>query len=280
MVTKSVVKQNLAFLLLKILPRNLLSRLVGALVSLRLPQPFRKIIIQNFANYYKINVAEAEKTIDEYSSIQDFFTRRLKKGIRPISGSLVHPADAVITSHGRIHSSELIQAKGLSYSVAELLGENTLRFEGGYYITYYLCPTDYHRVHCPCEYRIEKIRFLSGDLWPVNAISVLKVPKLFAINERVVSIGNGGSLSLVMVGATNVGKIRLSFSGEISRGFDNTIEFHPPKKLSVGEEFGVFNMGSTVILLLDPSYQVAEVKSGAVKLGEKLGAQINQEILL
>jgi phosphatidylserine decarboxylase len=269
------VKQNLAFLFLKILPRNVLSRLIGRLVSLQLPFPLNRWSVKGFARYYGINTAEAERDIDQYPNIQSFFTRRLKAGLRPVKASLVHPADSCITTMGPISSDELIQAKGINYSLNALLGESADRFVGGHFITYYLCPTDYHRVHSPCDFNIERVRFIPGDLWPVNAVSVKKVPQLFAINERAVAFGNNGSIALVMVGATNVGKISLSFTDFYSNvgGQIRTLDFNPPKKLKVGEEFGVFHMGSTAVLILDSSYRVGHLKGGNVKLGEPIPVQ-------
>ncbi len=272
------MKQNLAFLFLKILPRNLISRVVGRLVSIALPYPFSLIIVDLFARYYRINTQEAELELAAYPSIQAFFTRRLKPGLRPIKGALVHPADARITSHGPIAADEIIQTKGVRYSLKTLVGENIDAFIGGYYITYYLCPTDYHRVHVPGEFHIQKVRFIPGDLWPVNEESVLKVPGLFALNERVVAVGNDQSLALVMVGATNVGQIKLSFMDEVSNIGGAIREFSVSQKLSVGDEFGIFNMGSTVIALFGPSYSVGEVKSGPVRLGERLPQRATREL--
>jgi len=272
------VKQHLAFFFLKILPRNLLSRFVGELVSWHLPWPLNRISVSIFAHYYNINISEAEKKLSEYDNIQSLFTRRLKPGARHIESDLVHPADAQLTSHGLIRSDEVIQAKGITYRLSEFLGEDATRFIGGYYLTYYLCPTDYHRVHSPAQLTVERVRFIPGDLWPVNETSVRKVPRLFAINERVAAFGNGGRLAMVMVGATNVGKIKLSFLEGVSNngGEIREVTLNPPRVLAPGEEFGVFHMGSTVVVLLDPSYLVKNVNSGTVRLGQAipLGAAV------
>lgn len=257
------MKQSLALLLLKILPRNLLSRITGVLVSMKLPPPLGPLSVSMFASYFRINLNEAEFPIEKYPTIQALFTRRLKPGLRTAKSKLVHPCDSVISSHGRIQSGEVLQAKGLNYSLTDLMGQNADRFIGGYYITYYLCPTDYHRVHSPADWDVQSLKHIPGDLWPVNEASVRKVPKLFSRNERVVGVGVGrgrdGSLAMVMVGATNVGNIKTAFQA--------------PSQLRVLDEFGVFNMGSTVILVLDSSYKVEGVASGPVLLGQAISRE-------
>jgi phosphatidylserine decarboxylase len=264
------MNQNIVLLLLKILPRNLLSRMTGVLVSMKLPPPLGRWSVLCFAKYFRINLNEAEFGIEKYPTIQALFTRRLKVGLRTAKGKLVHPCDSNISSHGRIQSGEVLQAKGLNYSLRELLGEENSevvdKFIGGYYITYYLCPTDYHRVHSPADWDVQKLRHIPGDLWPVNEASVRKVPKLFSKNERVVGLGNSssGRLAMVMVGATNVGNIKIAFQA--------------PAKLKVLDEFGTFNMGSTVILVLDSSHKVENITSGPVLLGQAISREVGREL--
>jgi phosphatidylserine decarboxylase len=243
------------------------------LVRLRLPGPLNRWSVGAFARYYGINVAEAEFPLDRYRDIQSFFTRRLKAGARPLEGPLVHPVDGKITCFGKITDGSLVQAKGVTYGLSELLGEDDARFAGGTYAVYYICPTDYHRVHSPCEFEVARARFIPGDLWPVNGESVRRVPGLFCRNERVAIFGNGGRAALVMVGATNVGRMSLSFTSDVSNrgGEVREVVLTPPVRLHAGDELGVFNMGSTVILVMDSSYSLGGLKAGAVKLGQALG---------
>lgn len=265
----------LTILFIKIVPKNLLSFLVGIVVSIRIP------ILGNwaariFAKHFKINLKEAEKDISQYKSIQDLFTRKLKAGIRPIQGKLVHPCDSEITQSEVLQNFSLIQAKGKTYSLETLLQKNNIEhFKAGKFITYYLCPTDYHRVHSPISGTITGIDYIKGKLWPVNPWSVENIEDLFAINERLIFYieNQDTKAALVMVGATNVGKMTSPFINNFS-----TNQFGPKKsfanlnfEVSVGDEVGCFNMGSTVVMIYDNNTagQLA-VQPGKVKLGEKL----------
>jgi phosphatidylserine decarboxylase len=271
--------------LLKILPRNWLSFLVGKLVSLKLPPPFAAGSIKAFGDFYKINFDEAEKPLSEYRSIGEFFTRRLKPGARPIAGSpLVHPADSRIAQVGLIENGHCIQAKGRSYSVADLLQNDALssQFHGGLYVTYYLCPTDYHRVHSPVDGVVRRSIHVPGTLWPVNDWSMNAIDDLYPRNERLVVEMESrlGKIAVVFVGATNVGKITTSFDPEISTNDLQTKkivirDYAQAVAIEKGEELGTFHMGSTVVLLFpatiakqrDDWYKLLDLK---VKMGESL----------
>jgi phosphatidylserine decarboxylase len=248
----------------KILPKNDLSHLVGRIVHTPLPDPVGRKSVELFAKFYNINLAEAEFPLEHYRTIGDLFTRRLKPDARPVgSTDVVHPADAVVTEAGLIDNLTLIQAKGKNYTVRELLGgwSDVADFEGGSFATYYLCPTDYHRVHSPVEGKIVWSCHVPGELWPVNAWSVQSVPKLFAVNERIVVVIQTphGRVALVMVAATNVGNMTMSFDDDIStqiRKADRKPRersYTPPIKIHKGDEVGVFNMGSTVIMIYEKS---------------------------
>lgn len=247
---------------IRFLPKKLLSRAVGFVVHINFPPPISQWLISAFAKYYRIRTDEAELPLSEYPSIGAFFARKLKSGLRPIGNSpVVHPADAVISQIGLINDGQLIQAKGITYSVADLTGNPTdlERFKNGLFVTYYLCPTDYHRVHSPIEARLNKIRHIPGDLWPVNQWSVLNVPQVFNLNERLVFELEGrlGIATLVMVGATNVGQMSVSVDSELKTNQPG--QSFPREKvynelqISLGQELGVFNMGSTVIMLYPKS---------------------------
>ena len=242
----------------RFLPKNHLSYIVGQLVHIRLPGFINRLIIANFAKAYRINLDEAEFPIDQYPSLGDFFVRKLKAGIRPIGKAwALHPADAVITQASLIADGKLIQAKNRTYSVASFTQDKDAlsKFSNGLFLTYYLCPTDYHRVHSPVTGEIRKVIHIPGNLWPVNPWSTENIHEIFSVNERVVVEieTDRGPVGLVFVGATNVGKIMLSFDSEIignqlmssairEKTYNNTF-------IKKGDEIGMFRMGSTVVML-------------------------------
>ena len=249
--------------ILKFLPRVFISRAVGKFASLRGPSFLVKPIIKWFAGRYKINLDEAEKSLNEYESLNAFFTRRLKPGLRPIAETyFVHPADSRMTQFGVIENNILIQAKGLNYKLSEFIGseDKAKKYEGGTFIVYYLCPTDYHRVHSPVEGTVKEVKRLGLDLWPVNEASVSTIEQLFITNERaVVSINSQlGPVEVVFVGATNVGSIEI---------LKKESEF-----VQKGEELGVFHMGSTIVMIYPKSAKI-DVKAltdSHVKIGGAL----------
>jgi phosphatidylserine decarboxylase len=249
--------------LLKFLPRVGLSKFVGFIAGLRQPQFLIKPMIAWFAERYSINTDEAEKPMEDYKSLNDFFTRRLKAGVRPLAASYyVHPADSEITQFGLIENNTLIQAKNMTYKLSDFIGSNekALKYESGFFIVYYLCPTDYHRVHSPVEGTVKEIKKFGFDLWPVNQESVSQIPELFIANERVVVSINSqlGPVEVVFVGATNVGQIGV---------FKAESEF-----VQKGEELGVFQMGSTVVMIYPKAAKIDlnDLKPKKVKVGQEL----------
>lgn len=241
------------------LPRKLLSRFVGLLVHLKLPLVLRWPLMAGFAKYYKIRLDEAEKSLSQYPSLGEFFVRGLKSHLRPLGSSwLLHCADSKITQIGEIHEGTAIQAKGRAYSVGKLCQNHDISkdFQSGLFMTYYLCPTDYHRVHSPVSGEVTYAKYIPGDLWPVNDWSTQNISELFCINERVVVKieTEWGALAAVLVGATNVGFIELAFDASLKGNQGRPArekKYAPTVKLSKGEELGRFRMGSTVVLLLD-----------------------------
>jgi phosphatidylserine decarboxylase len=237
-----------------------LSYFVGKLVHWRGPRWWATLTIEIFAKIYKINLAEAEKPVSEYPSLGEFFVRRLKPGVRPVASAAaaVHPADAMISQHGPIHDGRLIQAKGRDYFVQDLVAssEATKRYQNGYFLTYYLCPTDYHRVHSPVSGLIQKVTHIPGELWPVNKWSVENVHDLFSVNERIVVeiASDYGPVAVVFVGATNVGQIELSFDptfrgNQLTLSKNRVVEYKTPLIIEKGAELGMFRMGSTVVMI-------------------------------
>jgi len=260
------MKDRLFDLLMPLIPKNEMSHLVGRLVNKPLPGPLGRQSVRWFQRHF------------------DLFIRKLKSGVRPIGeGEVVHPADAHITEAGTIEGLTAIQAKGHSYKIPELLRSSHFspRFDGGTFFTYYLCPTDYHRVHAPVDGKIIWSAHVPGLLWPVNHWSVNAISGLFTLNERVVVIIETprGLAALVMVAATNVGNMSMSFDQNIStriREPERHVREHsykPEIAIRKGEEVGIFHMGSTVIMLYEKGVLNAEpeyFKNRHVKMGQSL----------
>lgn len=268
---------------IKILPRKLISHWAGILMHIRLPRPLSTWSIEVFAKMYNINLQEAEKTINEYTCIGDFFTRHLKAGARPIGeGVIVHPADSVIVEIGSITEGKCFQAKGRSFSVENLLQDSTWaqNFKNGMYVVYYLCPTDYHRVHSPMDAEVFQTDYHPGHLWPVNLWARENVENLFAVNERVVLRMQSrlGPAAMVFVGATNVGKIQLSFDAEIVGNACHSPrplqkKYSSKVSLQKGQEAGLFSMGSTIVMLYNKEVALQRgdwevFQNQKVKMGE------------
>lgn len=242
----------------RFLPKNHLSYFVGLLVHIPLPRFLSSFIIANFAKAYKIDLSEAEFPIDHYRSLGDFFVRKLKPGLRPLGTTwALHPADSVITQAAIMKQGKLIQAKNKTYSVQSFTQDAKAleKWKDGFFLTYYLCPTDYHRVHSPVSGKIVRVVYIPGALWPVNSWSTDNIHELFSINERVlVEIQTDkGLIGVMFVGATNVGQIILSFDSEI-RGnqlMSQAIVEKTYNELSInkGDELGQFRMGSTIVML-------------------------------
>lgn len=252
------------------LPRKALSQLVGFIVHVPGPSWLWAPIIRAFSAAYSINLREAEKPVEAYPSLGEFFVRRLKPGLRPVANTeVVHCADSRILAHGPIpDGGGCVQAKGVNYKMEGLLADKEWfkRFDGGYYVNYYLCPTDYHRVHCPVDGFIRKITYVPGDLWPVHPAALQTIPNLYGVNERVIIelATPMGAVAVVLVGATNVGSIEITAlpGFRANRGGDARIqEFDFPTEVKRGEELGMFRMGSTVIVVLPKDFTKRHVRS-------------------
>ncbi len=263
--------------LLHQLPKKWMSHYLGALAHFNGPSSVNRKIIKSFASHYGVDLSELEKPIDEYKSLGDFFSRRLKPGVRPIKGSLIHPCDGTIIESGRIYDQILIQAKGKSYKLSEFIPDNPWveNFREGSFFTYYLAPHNYHRVHSPTNCEVRWSLLIPGELWPVNSWSVKNLKNLYVTNERVITglECDQGQVILAMVGATNVGSISLAFDPNIktnSPGKKERIfrQYSEGRILKVGEDFGAFHLGSTMILLFDKHWDFSYRKRQKVKLGE------------
>lgn len=276
--------------LLQKLPQAGLSRSLGRLADVPVPRTMRRPLFRTFATAVGADLSEVEKPLEEYRTMNDFFVRRLKPGLRswPVAPTAVgSPVDGIIGSVGRITSGTAVQAKGRTYRVAELLGDadEAKALEGGRFVTIYLSPRHYHRVHAPVGGMIPLARHVPGRLFPVNLPSVAHVPSLFVTNERLICFLDSalGRLAVVAVGAYNVGRISTAFDatwgGERPWVTNRSIPLprerrhDPPVDVARGDELMAFHLGSTVILLLPPgSPEPTEACSPGreVRLGEAL----------
>jgi phosphatidylserine decarboxylase len=245
---------------LRYVPKNRLSRTAGRLVHARLPRPIARRLVRWFARTYQIDVGAAALPIEEYPSIGHFFIRDLREGLRPIEGDFVCPVDGVLRNYGPVTDGRLEQIKGKTYTVASFLGdaEYAKRFEKGAFFNLYLSPQDYHHVHSPVSGNVVRSVHIPGMLWPVNDWSLANIDELFSINERVVTYieCHLGLVAVVMIGATNVGKMSVVYDSFISNAgnIDRTVarSYDPPKPIHAGDRLGTFHMGSSVVILLEP----------------------------
>ena len=244
-------------LLQRLLPQRLLSRCVYRLARARVAW-IRKPLIQWFSRHYRIDMNEADPPrAEDYASFNEFFTRGLKPGVRPIDGSsdsIVAPSDGMLTEFGSLDHESLLQAKGMKYSLTALLGEDSpevTTFIDGSYATIYLAPRDYHRVHTPVAGRLLRARYIPGDRYCVNGATARAIPNLFCRNERVICWleAGFGRVAVVLVGALNVSSISITGRGEIPSGPAHTWQAREHVRLSKGAELGRFNLGSTVVAL-------------------------------
>lgn len=276
---------RLALPALRLLPRNLISRAAGRFAGLELPGPLLRGEIRLFARAFGVDLSEVRDPLESFGSLQDFFTRALRDGARPIdpaSESLVSPCDGAFGESGLVRDGQAFQLKGRPYGLRELLGSaaDAAAFEGGAYATLYLSPRDYHRFHTPCALRVERTTYLPGTLWPVNRIGLEGVDALFAQNERICAFVRASPghalLCLVAVGATMVGKVRLGFDSlETNRpGAREERRSYPGGiALAKGAEWGRFEFGSTIVLLAPPGAVELEARAPGtpVRLGERIG---------
>src|SRR5688572_5703332 len=196
---------RLLILLLSVLPRHAMSSAAGALANRTVPRRLRPAVYRAYSRIFGASPEEAELALTEYRSINAFFTRALKPGLRPVApNAIVSPADSAVGAAGPIADGTLIQAKGRNYSLSALLGDDALahRMDGGTFATLYLAPRDYHRVHVPIDGQITSATYIPGELWPVNVFAVTHVADLFSVNERIVvtiRTPNGGLTIVVLV---------------------------------------------------------------------------------
>lgn len=278
----------LSLSLLGLYPKKAGSLVVGALAGLTLPGGLRRPLLGRFAASYGASLDEAERPLEEYASFLDFFTRRLKPGLRPqapaVPGGINSPVDGALIASGRVTEGTLLQAKGLPYRLDELLDGDPLAAElaGAHYLTLYLAPKDYHRIHVPLAGACVSVGRVEGELWPVNDASTNFTPRLYVRNRRAYWIAGGSGpdeglvVAAVLVAATHVGGVVIDprwLSGKAlpRRGRLDV----PALPCKPGDDLGTFELGSTVVLLVGGERAGAWKPTrtlGPVKVGENLGA--------
>jgi phosphatidylserine decarboxylase len=267
-----------------LLPQHALSRLILHATRMR-SVAFKNALVGGFLKLYSVDMTEAVETDPyRYGSFNEFFTRALRADTRPIdadSHSIASPVDGTVSEAGSIHGDQLLQAKGRTYTLTELLAGQAWadHFNGGSFATIYLAPFNYHRIHMPLDGQLRSTVYVPGRLFSVNSTTAQHVPRLFARNERVLTRFDTtfGECAVILVGALNVGSIATVWSGDITPAARRRIATLPARELALrkGAELGRFNMGSTVILLFQANRArwLPDVRAGMrVKLGQSLGS--------
>ena len=279
-----------------LIPARLLARLVYR-ISRSEWTTFKNLFITGFCRLYRVNTQEAANSVpDGYQSFNDFFTRELKPGARSIvdiPGGIISPVDGTIAQFGFANNGVLIQAKGIEYELAQLLADQELAttLRNSAFVTIYLAPYNYHRIHMPISGTLEQTIYVPGKLFSVNAATTATIPKLYARNERLVcqfrlpdnSTGGNGKFAVILVGAMNVGSFTTAWGGEYFPSRNKGVEKRTyqadqdPPNLEIGTYLGHFNMGSTVIFIGPPEHirWATGLRSGSpVKMGAAI-AQLN-----
>ncbi len=275
----------------RVAPKRLLSGMIGWGARRKLPRRLQASLLRYYAKVYGLNCAEAEHPIEDYPSLQAFFTRRLARGARRLpvdESSIVAPSDGTVCDVGLATAGKLLEAKGSAFTLQTLLADEALaaRLVGGPYIVIYLSPRDYHRVHFPAGGRIVAWSHIPGKLFPVGSRSLKREPGLFARNERFVTVIDGplGRYAVVMVAAVGVGHITASYDPEVAThagGFAKDISRHksftPPIPVACGQELGIFNLGSTTITIFEPGrIELDELVSDTqIEMGTPVGRIIS-----
>ena len=280
----STTKEKLQAYWLYFIPHYLFSRLTYIITRTR--HPLTTFLIRFYIKFFKVNMQEASKQKpDDYKTFCEFFTRKLKPGIHKINKSknvIVSSCDGKILEYGKIKDNKFLQVKGKTISINEIMFYDKKiqnQYIDGSFVTIYLSPKDYHRVHMPFDGKLERTIHIPGRLFSVATHAVKQIKNLYCKNERLVcNFKNLDSkFAVIFVAAINVSSIETSWRGEISPPYPKkTITTDYMKKkviLSKGDEVGMFKSGSTVILLFDRKYKLAESlkKNKLIRVGEKIG---------
>jgi phosphatidylserine decarboxylase len=282
------VKGRSFLLLQRILPQHALMVLVGAVAGIRI-RAVKDFLIRTFVRIYDVDTTEAHREVPAgFTDFNDFFTRELAQGARPVDPSpmsVASPVDGILSASGRIHGNTLLQAKGIHYTLEDLLATDlpdAAVFENGSFATIYLAPYNYHRVHSPLSGQLTAARYVPGRLYSVNRTTVRLLPGLFTRNERLICHFRtvAGPMAVIFVGALNVGSVSTPWTGRIrvrKSGVVDDLGIDPaitPVEVDKGQMIGWFNMGSTVILLLPPetcAWREDLVTGSRLRMGEAIG---------
>jgi len=269
-----------------LLPRFWLTGLIYRVARIR-NVSVKDFLITKFISLYDVDIDDVKLNVPgDFETFNAFFIRELESNARPVDSdprSIVSPVDGTISSAGPIRDNSIFQAKGLDYSLEDLLAtdlQDARRYVDGCYATIYLAPYNYHRIHAPLDGKVVAARYIPGDLFSVNTATAAHVPGLFRRNERLVLHVESahGPYALVYVGALNVGSISTPWSGEIRPRKTGVVEMinleQGPDEIRRGDLLGWFNMGSTVILLLPAgaaSWKAGLDPNSTVRMGESIG---------
>jgi phosphatidylserine decarboxylase len=280
------MSDRLAVLPQYLIPKQALTLLAGRIASYP-GGTLTTRLIQWFVGRYQVNLDEAVNPDPaSYATFNEFFTRPLKKGARPLArADLICPVDGAISQFGAMEKDQIFQAKGHHYSSTALVGGDAslaARFDNGSFATLYLSPKDYHRIHMPCDGRLSRMIYVPGDLFSVNPTTARGVPGLFARNERVVCVFESarGPFVLVLVGATIVGSMATVWHGLVNPPRGGAVrEWNYDEKpifLKQGQEMGRFLLGSTVVMLFPQGpllFNPAWAPAGAIRLGQAMASR-------
>ena len=277
------MSERLAVFSQYLLPKQALTAFAGKVASWQ-GGSLTTALVAWFVKRYRVNMAEAANPdIASYASFNDFFTRELQSGARPLAqAELICPVDGAISQFGPIHGQQIFQAKGHSYGCTALVGGDAslaAQFTDGHFATLYLSPRDYHRIHMPCDGVLRRMIYVPGDLFSVNPATARGVPGLFARNERVVCVFDGplGPFVLVLVGATIVGSMATVWHGVVNaKRTGQLAQWHyddQSKVFKQGQEMGRFLLGSTVVMLFPKgalAFNPVWQPGGAIRMGEAM----------
>ncbi len=269
----------------KVLPKRLVTELMGRFAERHVPI-LTPAFMKWFAKRFDVDMSEAEKEqLSDYRTFNEFFTRPLKDGLRPLqvtSTEIACPVDGAISQIAPIESDQVIQAKGKYYSLSALLANQermVSNYTDGAFTTIYLSPKDYHRIHMPIQGKLTSMTYVPGDLYSVNQATVRELDNLFARNERVICEfdTDKGKMAMILVGATIVGSIETVWSGTITPPRSGQVHHwdytDQDISLAQGAEMGRFKLGSTVILLFEKDtirWLDSLQADDAVRLGQKI----------
>lgn len=255
------------------IPQNDLSRLMGSFAQ----TGFSRHFISCFVKKYNVDLSECRRKTGQFESLDDFFTRRLKSGARPVDarpGSVVSPADGRLLSIGKIDRGTAVQAKGHVYSIPDLLGSREFEqtFHEGWFYTVYLSPSDYHRIHSPVAGKVKKCLYCPGRLYPVVPVFTETRPGIFTGNERISTIieNDEFTCAVASIGAMNVGSISLDFDSSVRTNArkkrEPFVRYYNGVSLEKGGGLGAFHLGSSVVVLVNRT----DLKPAGVGKGRKI----------